>query len=647
MIALRLARVFPLVLTLVLLHGLPRLSKRSRIFGVEVPGEVRCGSDGSGLLRRYQMGLLPFSVAALLASWWTPAAWQWLPIAVLAIAALWLLDRGHAAAVRFALPPPSTREASLRNDDGSLGRRLLWFAPPLAALAATALYLGANWSRFPARYASHFDSLGNPNGWAIKSMRGSFGSLALGAGIVLYFLALYSAMELGSRRGTQRPAMLAALAASCYPVAIAFTLIGLVHAFVPPLWVAVVLVGLIVACVVGLTVLVFRLVSRPAGGPAEVTPEGCWHGGLYFNPEDPALFVDGRTGFGLTANFARRAVWLLMAAIAVVTVGLLCLGANVLRGAEGPAWNRPAYSQPDSFTERPMTVGTGDWKLPGTLTMPRSPARVPGVVLIHGSGPQDRDETILGNKPFRDLAEGLASRGIAVLRYEKRTKEYGAKLAMLRELTVREETVDDAVAAAGQLRAEPGIDPKRVFLLGHSLGGYLMPMMLAQAPEAAGGIMLAGEARPFEDVLLDQFEYFESLPGGDSPQLRNQLEEIRKVAASIKALQPGHEDGPPIFGAWPHYYVYLRDYDPVAQAAKLARPLLILQGERDYQVTMKDFRIWQAALGARPNVTLKSYAALNHLFLEGRGKSVPAEYAVPGHVSAAAIDDIARWILAH
>jgi fermentation-respiration switch protein FrsA (DUF1100 family) len=378
-----------------------------------------------------------------------------------------------------------------------------------------------------------------------------------------------------------------------------------------------------------------------------VTPERFWHGAFYFNPEDPALLVDGRTGFGLTANFAWRAVRLPMAAIAVVTVGLLCLGANVLRAAEGPEWNRPAYSQPDSFTERPMTVGRGDWKLPGTLTMPRSDAPVPAVVLIHGSGPEDRDETILSNKPFRDLAEGLASRGIAVLRYEKRTKEYGATIAPLRNLTVREETVDDAVAAAGQLRAEPGIDPKRVFLLGHSLGGYLMPMMLAQAPEAAGGIMLAGEARPFEDVLLDQFEYFESLPGGDSPQLRSQIEEIRKVAASIKALQPGHEDGPPIFGAWPHYYVYLRDYDPVAQAAKLARPLLILQGERDYQVTMKDFRIWKTALGARPNVTLKSYPALNHLFLEGRGKSVPAEYAVAGHVSAEAIDDIARWILAH
>ncbi len=161
-------------------------------------------------------------------------------------------------------------------------------------------------------------------------------------------------------------------------------------------------------------------------------------------------------------------------------------------------WHPPAYSKPDSFSERTVTVGTGDWKLPGTLTVPRSQTPVPGVILIHGSGPEDRDETILGNKPFKDLAEGLASQGIAVLRYEKRTKEYGAKMAQMRNLTVQDETVEDAVAAVIWLRAQPGINPQRVFLLGHSLGGYLMPMMLAQAPEAAGGIVLAGTRDPWK-----------------------------------------------------------------------------------------------------------------------------------------------------
>jgi uncharacterized membrane protein/dienelactone hydrolase len=751
MIAIRLILLIPVILALALLHALPMLPGRARLFGVEVPREVRYGSHGRRLLRRYQMRLLPVGMAALLAAAWMPVTWLWLAIATPAIAALWLHYRGHADAVGFALPAPSRREASLLDDAGGLARRLLWFAPPLAVLMATAFYLAANWSRFPARYASHFDLHGVPNGWAVKSLRGCFGSLALGAAIVLCLLALYAMIELGSRRGTQRPAMLASLAGSAFAIGPAFALLGQVHAFVPPLWIVIAFLGLIGACILGLAVLLFRMVSKPAEGPPEVTPDRCWHGSFYFNPQDAALFVDGRTGFGLTANFARRAVWLLLGAIAVVTAGLLLLAPTLLaqtapapeeiaqktivrmvdgkydelfqsfspemrtglpvevlrsrvgpqvnalgklletrppavqqvggntvlivparfqtlwidftitvnsagqvsglymKPGQGPAsdWKPPAYSKPDSFTERAFTVGVGEWKLPGTLSVPRSPSPSPAMVLVHGSGPEDRDETLLGNKPFRDIAEGLASQGIAVLRYEKRNREYGAKMAAMPNLTVEEETVADAVAAAGQLRAEPGIDPKRVFLLGHSLGGYLIPMMLAQAPEAAGGIILAGEARPLEDLVLDQSEYVASLPGGDTPEARKQLEETRQVVASIKALQPGHEDGPPIFGAWPHYWIDLRAYDPIAAARKIVGPLLILQGERDYQVTMKDFRIWQAALGGRSNVTMKSYPALNHLFMAGQGKSTPAEYAVPGHVSAEAIGDIARWILAH
>src|ERR1035438_6341751 len=328
MIAVRLMLLFPLALTLVLLHALPLIPKRSQLFGVDVTREVRHGSEGGRLLRSYQVRLLPLSMAALLAAWWTPAGGLWLVVAP-AIAALWLLYRGHADAVRFALPPPSMREASL-SDDGGLARRLLWFVPPLALLTAAGLNLYINWSSIPARFASHFDSHGNPNGWAFKSVRGCFGPLALGAAIVLCLMALYIAMELGSRRGTQRTVMLACLASPGYLIGQMFAMIGLLPVLVPPLWLILLLVG---AYLAGLALLVVRVASRPASGPAEVTPEACWHGNFYYNPQDPALFVDGRVGFGLTANFARRLVWLLLAAIAVVTLGLLLLAPKLLAQA--------------------------------------------------------------------------------------------------------------------------------------------------------------------------------------------------------------------------------------------------------------------------------------------------------------------------
>ncbi len=87
------------------------------------------------------------------------------------------------------------------------------------------------------------------------------------------------------------------------------------------------------------------------------------------------------------------------------------------------------------------------------------------------------------------------------------------------------------------------------------------------------------------------------------------------------------------FGAWGGYWLDLRGYDPAESARDIARPILVLQGERDYQVTMADFQRWEDALSGMPNVTLKTYPDLNHLFITGTGKSVPSEYELPGHVS--------------
>ncbi len=310
-------------------------------------------------------------------------------------------------------------------------------------------------------------------------------------------------------------------------------------------------------------------------------------------------------------------------------------------------YSPPDYVKSDSFVENEVTVGKGEWELPGTLTIPKGKGPFAAVVLVHGSGPNDRDETVGSHKPFRDIAWGLASKGIAVLRYEKRTKHHAAKLASLKgRFTVNEETVEDALEAVTLLRESKSIDPKKIYVLGHSLGGMLIPRIAALDSDIAGLIILAGAVIPLEDKILDQTAYLLSLDGTLSKEDKEQIEKTKTEVAKIKGFKPSDADsGLNSLGAPASYWLDLRGYDPPETAKDLKQRMLVLQGERDYQVTMEDFQRWKSALYAKPGVTLKSYPNLNHLFGEGEGMSVPAEYELPGHVAEYVINDIANWIL--
>jgi fermentation-respiration switch protein FrsA (DUF1100 family) len=263
-----------------------------------------------------------------------------------------------------------------------------------------------------------------------------------------------------------------------------------------------------------------------------------------------------------------------------------------------------------------LEVVSGKYRLPAKLTLPQGPGPFPAVVLVHGSGPHDMDETIGPNKVFLDIAEGLAARGVGSLRYEKRTKRYGASLPP--DITLHEETVEDALHALALLRKQPRVDPKRTYVAGHSLGAYAAPRIAKADPPMRGLILLAGNTRPIDILIDEQMKYL-----GAGPE----------QAAKIKAMIPDA------------YRKDLADYDPVAAAAALSQPLLILQGDRDYQVTLTDFAGWQKLPANR--ATLRRFPKLNHLFMEGEGKSTPAEYDRPGKVSAEVLDAVAGWIREH
>jgi len=310
-------------------------------------------------------------------------------------------------------------------------------------------------------------------------------------------------------------------------------------------------------------------------------------------------------------------------------------------------YQRPAYVDPAKFVEEDVTIGEGMMRLPGTLSLPLGNGPFPAVVLVHGSGPNDRDETIGPNKPFRDLAHGLSSRGIAVLRYEKRTKEHPILMSLMKStITVKEETIDDAVAAVKVVRTHDKIDPKRIFVLGHSLGGMLIPRIAKAEAGIAGFICLAGSARPLEDHVLEQTKYILSLDGELTEDEKKKLQELEQQVAKVKspdlAASTPAKDLP--LGAPAAYWLDLRGYDPAKEAKTVRTPILVLHGERDYQVTLEDFVRWKDALAGRDDVKLISYPQLNHLFIEGRGKSTPQEYSSPGNVAAAVIEDVAKWI---
>jgi fermentation-respiration switch protein FrsA (DUF1100 family) len=306
----------------------------------------------------------------------------------------------------------------------------------------------------------------------------------------------------------------------------------------------------------------------------------------------------------------------------------------------------PAYANTNSFQESEFTVTCGKWSLPGTLTVPRGVGPWPAVVLVHGSGPNDRDERVEANRPFRDLAWGLATRGVAVLRYDKRTHVYGANaFTNVQRFTVQEETIDDAVAAAAELRRVWGIDPGRVFVAGHSLGGTLGPRIAQADPGLAGLIILAGSTRPYEDLILEQNAYNFALDGPLSARDEAQLETVRAVVRRIKSFTTNDLDLPVApLGSPPGYWLDLNAYDSAATARTLRLPILILQGARDYQVTTVDFDGWKRGLAAQTNVSFKLYPNLNHLFMTGTGKSTPMEYEEPGHVDEPVINDIAAWV---
>lgn len=311
-----------------------------------------------------------------------------------------------------------------------------------------------------------------------------------------------------------------------------------------------------------------------------------------------------------------------------------------------------AHTEADGVRIEPLIVPTPVGPLRGVLTLPAGTGPFPAVVLVSGSGPNDMDETVEGNKPFKDIAEGLARAGIASLRYDKRTLDYASKAAGNPGFTIDDEVTDDALTALHLLAQQKQVDPWRVFVLGHSLGAQMAPRIAQRDPELAGIILLAAPARSFLTMVAAQLRELgpkQGMSHAELGRLEQAIAAEQKLLAGANPAHPPKGSFAPIPGRPALSQVYLlslHDVHQVAVAETLTLPMLILQGGSDFQVSPTlDFDAWKHALAGKPNVTFHLFPSLSHLFMSGPMRS-PADYAKRAHVDPAVIDTVASWIKA-
>lgn len=322
--------------------------------------------------------------------------------------------------------------------------------------------------------------------------------------------------------------------------------------------------------------------------------------------------------------------------------------------AQGDPYTVPIYADTESFFEEDLILNVGGLELPGMLTLPLGGGPSPAVVLVADSGPFDRDETLGPNKPLRDIAWGLATRGIGSLRFDKRTFLYGSQLDM-EKLTYAEEFVEDALEAVRLLADDDRIDPRKIFVLGHGLGGQLAPEIARRSRPSllarlfgrdhplAGLILMGAPARPLAETMAD---HLEQIAMEDGKMTEEERQSIDRFEARIdRILASGDPAHPPVMGLTYTYLEAMNEYDAISTAQKAGVPMFVAHGRRDFQIsTRKDFEAWRRALSGREGVAFKLYSNLNHLFMPGQGRSYPSEYERPNNVAKVFIDDLVDWI---
>lgn len=357
-------------------------------------------------------------------------------------------------------------------------------------------------------------------------------------------------------------------------------------------------------------------------------------------------------------NLAKRlSAIIVLVMLPVITAGYVSNNASDNNIVPDEVNEKLHNGRTESFISENIIIGSGtEYELSGLLTLPTfatEASPVPAVVLVHGSGANDMDETIYENKPFRDIAEYLSSNGIAVIRYDMRRYTHETKMfeELGGKLTAWEDRIEDAIFSAALVKTDPRIDESRVFILGHSLGGMLAPRIHASGGDFAGIISLAGSPRDFLlDVVRDQsFAFIESTMEGEEKE--QALEAMPAFEEQVLALMDLPEETLQTMdyaGGLTYYYMQEMYKHPTREIVTgITVPFLVLHAGDDFQINENDFIAWKEVLDGRENATFKWYEGLNHLFMPSLFKDitrVEEEYSVPANVNTQVLRDIVEWV---
>jgi hypothetical protein len=309
----------------------------------------------------------------------------------------------------------------------------------------------------------------------------------------------------------------------------------------------------------------------------------------------------------------------------------------------------PAYVKTKSYNEYRIKFGKAPYTISGTLTVPVGEGKFPLVIIVPALGPLDMDGSSGPNKPYKDMAWGLASKGVAVFRYNKRT--YSHSRVLIAEFqgenyTYKEEITLDALAAIAEMAKHPMVDAGNIYILGHGFGGMIAPDIAQGTKQLKGMIMAGANARPLQQCMIDQLHMqYDSLPLPEGKRGNVDAVIARFYFSMSKDLKLNSPDYQIPAGVGPNYWLALNKYDQVKLMKKLKHtPKLFTQGGRDIEVNGKDYAIWEKQFASAKNASFIFYPSLNHLMMPGEGAPNMEEYEVLNHVEEKFLTDIVLWI---